>query len=154
MHFNKLFLLVVFLKLTSLSQAQLPCTTPTINTTSTITPSTTWQTVVFVSGAVRYIEFAATTGNTYIFTAKSVVGGSCASDEQFSILTTGNVSSGGVYATSYIDVEVSGTKETFSWSPSSNGTYRIVMSDYSGASCQALAASYTVGYITVPTVTT
>jgi hypothetical protein len=133
--------------------SQLPCTTPTVNTTSSITPGAAWQTVVFVSGAVRYIEFTATTGNTYVFTAKTAVGGSCASDEQFSMLTSANVAAGGVYATSFIDVEISSTKETFSWSPSSNGTYRIVMSDYSGADCQALAANYTVGYIVIPATT-
>lgn len=127
------------------------CTGAVANTggTTSITPTTSWQTVVFKSGDVRYIEFSATTGNTYVFSCRSAVGGSAAGvDEQFSLLTTANAAAGGVYSTSFMDDFASGTKELFSWSPSSNGTYRIVLSLYSGSSCQSLTSDYTVAYTT------
>ena len=132
-------------------QVSAQCTGAVLNTgTTSITPSASWQTVVMNSGAVRYVTFVATTGNSYVFTCNSTVGGSASGvDEQFSVLTSAGAAAGGVYSKSFVDDYSSGTKERIIWSPSSNGTYRIALSKYSSSSnCQALTANATVGYVT------
>jgi hypothetical protein len=124
------------------------CTTPTLNTgTTTITPSNSWQTVVMNTGAVRYVEFNATVGVSYIFTCNTTVGGAAAGvNEEFSILTTANVASGGTYATSYMNASPAGTKEHIIWTPASTATYRVVLSRNNGTACQALTANATIAY--------
>jgi hypothetical protein len=140
--------IIVFLFPIQSVLAVMPCTSPTLNTgTTTITPSTTWQTVTMASGAVRYVEFVATLGTTYVFSCQSAVGGSSSSDEQFSLLTTSNVGDGGVFSTNNVNAYTSGTKERFIWSPSSTATYRFVVSiKASGSDCQALTSNIIVGY--------
>ena len=123
------------------------CGAPTVNGTGTITPSAAWQTVICNSGAVRYIEFTATVGNTYSFTTVTAVGGICTIDEELSMQNTDGSTADGIYATSYVNSVTAVSREYFDWSPSSNGTYRIVISRYNTTDCQNLTANVTLSYI-------
>ena len=123
------------------------CGAPTVNGTGTITPSAAWQNVICTSGAVRYIEFTATVGNTYSFTTVTAVGGICTIDEQLSMQNTDGSTADGIYATSYVNSVTAVSREYFDWSPSSNGTYRIVISRYNTTDCQNLTANVTLSYI-------
>jgi hypothetical protein len=142
------FVSIFILTVLTNNQAKGQCTSPILNVgTTTITPNNAWQTVSITLGAIRYVEFNATVGTSYIFTCNNTVGGAAAGvNEEFSILTTANVAAGGTYGTSFMNNFTAATKEYIIWTPTTTATYRLVVSRNNGASCQALLANATVAY--------
>ena len=138
-------LLLIVCSLISLSNLNAQCTAGvTANTTSLVTVSgTAWQTVAIANGAKSFVEFAATTGNTYVFTLNSALGGSCSFDEQLTITTNAGAVDGGVFATNNVNASTTAGAEMFYWSPNSNGNYRIVVSK---TGCVNTTAASTLAY--------
>jgi hypothetical protein len=99
-----------------------------------VTPTLVFQTVAITAGTYR--TFAATAGNTYIFSFCQG-GGSAAFDNQLTILTNA-----GVFAGAYSD-DVCGSAAEVSWTCTTTGTYRVLMNQYF---CTASASSATMAY--------
>jgi len=103
---------------------------------STITPTTTWQTVT-VTQAGNYFKFAATSGTQYEFSFCGCSGGSASYDTQLTVLDNT-----GAYAGGYND-DFCGLQSDLTWTAPSTGTFRILVSQYF---CTTNATSAVLGY--------
>lgn len=92
------------------------------------------------------MTFAATTGNTYFFSFCSTHGGSASFDTEITINNATPATVGGAFATSYNN-DLCGTSSLLAWSPSSDGTYRVLVSR---RTCQSTNAVSTLAYMAIP----
>lgn len=107
----------------------------------TITPSTSWQTFGNLY-AGQYLVFNGTAGSVYCFSLCSVDGGSASYDSEITILDNS-----GNYAGGYNN-DSCGQQSFVKWSPASNGTYRVLINEFS---CLTNTTSTTLAYkILVP----
>jgi hypothetical protein len=138
--FRKIILLIFLVSIRSLNIFS-QCSSAGAVSGGTITPSGSWQTVTHAAGTRYYYVFSASPCNSYTFTFCQG-GASCGfSDSQLTI--TDNSTGTTTYA--YNDDYCSYLSELV-WTPTTQGTYRLLVTQYS---CADPTASATLAYQTV-----
>ena len=140
MRYLYLSLLVILASISAYPQCTLP---NPVNTGLDLTPNDgNWATAHYQGGfsGQDYVTFNADTGKCYVITTLSqLMGAASALDFQVSVFdhATG-LAAPGFFGSAYNDDHNYGagyTDPLLLWRPSSNGTYRVVVTKYAGGSC-------------------